>query len=59
MTQLQFQMIVKIISNGAPAVAEELCTELANVCNENEQLKKDLEAANASLNESEPEKAKD
>lgn len=31
MTQLQFQMIVKIISDGAPVLADELCTAVANL----------------------------
>ena len=31
MTQFQFDMICKIIQNGAPAVADELCGALNNL----------------------------
>ena len=44
MSELQFKMIVKIINNGAPALAEELCTAVATVCSENHQLKAEIEA---------------
>jgi hypothetical protein len=46
MTPVQFQMIVKIITNGAPVLAEELCTALATVCSENDRLKIELEGYN-------------
>ena len=46
MTQFQFDMICKIITNGAPALADELCGALDafvkvyhSVVTENEQLK--------------------
>lgn len=52
MTQFQLNVICKIISAGAPAIAEELCGALDNLVRsynaaleENSQLKKDLEEA--------------
>lgn len=52
MNQLQFEMIMKIIQNGAPALADELCNALGNLVNdrnhlaeENEKLKKEKEDA--------------
>jgi hypothetical protein len=46
MTQFQFDLICKIISNGAPVLAEELCNALDSfvrdrnaLATENEQLK--------------------
>ena len=44
MNSIQFQIIVKIINNGAPALADELCTAIALVCEENEKLKAEIEA---------------
>lgn len=43
MNSIQFQIIVKIINNGAPALADELCTAIALVCDENEKLKAEIE----------------
>lgn len=52
MNQLQFEMIMKVIQNGAPALADELCGALANLVNdrnklaeENKQMKKEKEDA--------------
>lgn len=49
MTQFQFDMICKIITNGAPALADELVTALDSfvrdrnaLAEENEQLKKQI-----------------
>ena len=46
MTQLQFELICKIVQNGAPALAEELCGSLNDLvvdrnrlAEENERLK--------------------
>lgn len=47
MSEIQFQMIVKIISNGAPALAEELCGAIANVLDENLLLKAEVERLKA------------
>lgn len=44
MNSIQFQMIMKIINNGVPALADELCTAVALVCEENEKLKAEIEA---------------
>ena len=60
MTQFQFEMICKILENGAPVLAVELCTALNTLvqernafAQENEQLKKELttEAANTDIAE--------
>lgn len=58
MTQFQLDVICKIISSGAPAVAEELCGALDTlvrsynaVLEENKQLKKDLEEATSTCSE--------
>lgn len=42
MNQIQYQIIMKLILNGAPALADELCTAFSEVCAENEQLKEKL-----------------
>lgn len=49
MTQLQFDLICKIIENGAPALANELCGALdafvksyTGLADENEQLKEQI-----------------
>lgn len=33
MTQFQFDMIIKVIERGAPALADELCTSLNDLVN--------------------------
>ena len=50
MTQYQFETIIKIVNNGAPALAEELNNSLNdlvidrnNLAKENEELKKELD----------------
>ena len=54
MTQFQFDLICKIIENGAPALANELCNAVSNLvqsynklAEENERLKADLEEPTA------------
>ena len=42
MEQIQFQTIMKIIINGAPALADELCSALANTVEENRKLKAEI-----------------
>lgn len=52
MDELQFQMIVKIITNGAPALANELCTALMATVQANAELEskvKELEAKIADM----------
>ena len=58
MTQFQFDIICKIIENGAPALANELCGALASLAQsyteivaENTNLKNQLEAINAPTEE--------
>lgn len=56
MTDIQFQMIVKILSAGAPAIANELCVAVAEVMDENAALKaKIAEFEFESVKASEPE----
>lgn len=43
MTQFQYDIIVKTICNGASALADELCTSLAEVVNERNEFKKKLD----------------
>lgn len=45
MNQQQFEMIVKIIEGGAPALANELCGALANLVNAYNTLVKEKAAA--------------
>lgn len=54
MTQFQFDLICKIIENGAPALANELCGAVNNLVqsynaavNENADLKAQIDALNA------------
>ena len=42
MTQYQYDTIMKVISNGAPALANELCESIASVVRENIMLKDEL-----------------
>jgi hypothetical protein len=58
MTQFQFDVICKIIENGAPALANELCGALTalvqsytEIVKENADLKIQLEAINAPTEE--------
>jgi hypothetical protein len=44
MTQLQFEVICKIIENGAPALANELCNALNNLVVDRNNLAKEVEA---------------
>ena len=43
MTQQQFEIICKIIENGAPALANELCNALNNLVIDRNNLAKQLE----------------
>ena len=43
MTQQDFDLIVKILKNGAPAIADELVNSIVNLLNENTRLAKKLE----------------
>lgn len=43
MNQQQFDLIVKVIKNGAPALAEELVQALVNLVTEHAELKKIVE----------------
>lgn len=43
MNQQQFDVIVAIIRNGAPALANELVEAMINIINENNELKKKIE----------------
>lgn len=47
MTQFQFELICKIIENGAPALAGELCTALDNLVQERNALEAELKQATA------------
>ena len=58
MTQFQFEVICKIIENGAPALANELCGTLHNlvqsyneVITENEKLKAQVNSLEAPAEE--------
>lgn len=42
MTQFQYDAIMKVICSGAPALADELCQSLANLVQENNALKNEL-----------------
>lgn len=44
MTQLQFEVICKIIENGAPALANELCNALNDLVIDRNNLAKEVEA---------------
>ena len=43
MNQQQFDVIIAIIRNGAPALANELVEAMINLINENNELKKKIE----------------
>ena len=49
MNQTQFDLICKIIQNGAPALAEELCGALANLAREYTALTEENESLKAQL----------
>ena len=51
MTQFQYDVIIKTICNGAPALADELCTSLAEVVNERNEFKNRLDEIEKSMNE--------
>lgn len=61
MTQFQFDLICKIIQNGAPALAQELCEALSNFVMDNAKLVEEYrilkEAFEASKSETASEKA--
>lgn len=64
MTQFQFDLICKIITNGAPALAGELCNALNTlvsgydaIAKENEQLKANINALTSDCVECAPENA--
>lgn len=46
MTQFEFDVIVKLIENGAPALAHELCGSLNDLVVEYNQIKQDLAMRN-------------
>lgn len=48
MTQLQFEIIYKIIENGAPALANDLCNALNDLVVDRNNLAKQLEEIQAS-----------
>lgn len=43
MNQFQYDCIVRVISNGAPAIAEELCGALAGLVSERNEFKRQLD----------------
>ena len=43
MTQEQYELICKIITNGAPALSNELCTALNNLINSFNATQKELD----------------
>lgn len=43
MTQVQFDTIIKVIENGAPALANELCNSLNDLVNNYNTLRKEKE----------------
>ena len=43
MTQYQFDTIMKVIENGAPALASELCNSLNDLVNDYNALRKEKE----------------
>lgn len=43
MTQYQYDTIMKLIVNGAPVLANELCRSLADIVNERNDFKAQLE----------------
>ena len=49
MNQTQFDLICKIIQNGAPVLAEELCGALANLARECTALAEENETLKAQL----------
>lgn len=49
MNQTQFDLICKIIQNGAPALAEELCGALANLARDYTALAEENESLKAQL----------
>ena len=49
MNQMQFDLICKIIQNGAPALAEELCGALANLAREYTALVEENKSLKAQL----------
>ena len=49
MTQFEFDVIVKLIENGAPALARELCGSLNNLVVDYNKTKQELAARDAEL----------
>lgn len=47
MTQEQLNTIMKILNNGAPALANELSTAIINIIKENAALRQEIEALKA------------
>ena len=43
MTQLEYDVIMRIITNGAPAIASDLCYSFAKVVSERNSFKRELE----------------
>ena len=43
MTQFQYDVIVKVICNGAPAIADELCEAFAEIVTERNSFKQSLD----------------
>lgn len=46
MTQFEFDVIIKLIENGAPALARELCGSLNNLVNDYNKLRAELATRN-------------
>jgi hypothetical protein len=49
MTQLQFDMTCKIVQNGAPALADELCGSLNNLIVDYNRMAEQLKAAQEAI----------
>jgi hypothetical protein len=51
MTQFEFDVIVKLVENGAPALARELCGSLNDLVIEYNQMKQELAMRNKAADE--------
>ena len=58
MTQVQFDTIIKVIENGAPALANELCNSLNDLVNNYNALRKEKEQQEEQQEEQESTKKK-
>lgn len=52
MNQFQYDVIIKVISSGAPALANELCTSLSDLVNDRNALAKENEELKSKIEES-------